>query len=80
MADDVGKHPLGLLPAPEELDYLLDFGTNDSPHDHRALRVVQREACVDWPKVACPSKTPKAFVPHEDGGGGYSEADYPKQL
>jgi hypothetical protein len=25
IADDFGKHPLGILPAPEELDYLLDL-------------------------------------------------------
>jgi hypothetical protein len=54
IADDFGKHELGLVPAPKELDYLLDFTADDSPHDHRALRVVQREACVYWPKVACP--------------------------
>jgi hypothetical protein len=32
--DDLGKHPLGLVPSPEELDHLLDLGANDSPDDH----------------------------------------------
>jgi hypothetical protein len=54
IAHDLGKHPLGLVPAPEELDHLLDLGTNDSPHDHRELRVVQVKAPVYWPKVARP--------------------------
>jgi hypothetical protein len=34
------------MPAPEELDYLLDLGTDDSPPHHRGLRVVDGEACV----------------------------------
>jgi hypothetical protein len=34
--DDLGQHPLGLVPAPEELDYLLDLGANDSPDDQCA--------------------------------------------
>jgi hypothetical protein len=54
IADDFGKDELGLVPTPEELDHLLDLGTNDSPHDHRELRVVQVEARVYWPNVPCP--------------------------
>ena len=37
--DDLGKHPLSLSPSPEELDYLLDLGANDSPDNHRGLRL-----------------------------------------
>jgi hypothetical protein len=67
---DHGKHPLGLMTATEELDHLLDFGTNDSPHDHRKLRIVQVQAPVYWPKVRCPSlslaRPPRAAVRSND--------------
>jgi hypothetical protein len=54
--DDLGKHPLGLSPSPEELDHLLDLRVNDSPDDH-APRTCAAYDLVYWPK-GCVSVAP----------------------